>query len=116
MARPATVDDRQMELPFALLEFHGRSILSVQEAAERLDCTRRHICNLIDAQELAAINIGTGQTRTSARIPVEAFRDFVIRSMTCPWEQSPLRTLPVQALIRLHRDLTTHLSQKGVKI
>jgi|GEM_PF-1462012 len=113
---PATSHNQQLELPFALLEMHGRTTLSVREVAERLGCTTRHVCELIASQTLCAINIGMGESRTSARIPVECFRDFVIRSMTCPWEQSPLRTLPLQALINLHRELTAHLRQKGVQL
>jgi excisionase family DNA binding protein len=104
---------QQLELPFSLLDVQGRMTLSVQEVAERLGCTPRHVCELIGSQTICAINIGKGKSRTAARIPVEAFRDFVIRSLTCPWDQSPLRTLPMPALIRLYRDLGNYLRQKG---
>lgn len=106
----------QLELPFALLDLHGRTVLTVKEVATILKCSSRQVCELIRAQELTGINIGLGESRMAARIPVEAFRDFVIRSMTCPWEQSPLRHLPVQALIRHHADLTAHLRSKGVRL
>lgn len=116
MQRSAKVDAKQLELPFALLDFHGITILTVKDVAKRLNCTTQHVCNLIQCGELTALSIGTGQSRTSARIPVEAFRDFVIKSMTCPWEQSPLRHLPLQSLIRLHGDLTAHIRNKGIRV
>lgn len=112
----ATSSPEQMELPFALLDTHGRTVLTVREVAARLHCTPQHVCELIASQTLTAVNIGTGKRRMAARIPVEAFRDFIIRSMTCAWSQSPLRTLPTQALVNLHRELANHLRQKGVRL
>ena len=106
----------QQELPFALLDLQGRTVLSVKEVAAKLHCTPRHVCELISAQELAAVNIGTGQSRMAARIPVEAFRDFVLRGMTCEFAVSPLRHLPTQSLINWHRELTRHLKSKGVQL
>tara|TARA_X000001388_G_scaffold66417_1_gene53220 strand:+ start:528 stop:851 length:324 start_codon:yes stop_codon:yes gene_type:complete len=106
----------QQELPFSLLDLQGRTVLTVKDVAERLHCTTRHVCELIDAEELAAINISKGRSRLHARIPVEAFREFVVRGMTCDFEVSPLRHLPVQSLIRWHRELTQHLRAKGIRV
>lgn len=116
MPRPATIaDPRQQELPFALLDVQGRSSLTVKEVASRLHCTPRHICDLIDEGELVALNIaGRCASRMTARIPVESYRDFVIRSCTAPLERSPLRHLPTQALVRLYHDLAKHLRNKGI--
>jgi excisionase family DNA binding protein len=111
---PTASHDQQLELPYALLDVQGRTTLTVREVAQRLGCTPQHICELISSQMIGAINIGTGKRRMAARIPVECFRDFVIRSMTCPWERSPLRTLPLQALINHHRELGIYLRSKGV--
>lgn len=116
MSRQPTVNPQQQELPFALLEVHGRTTLTVKEVADRLACTRQHVCTLVQTGELGAINIGTGKQRMAAKIPVECFRDFVIRSMTCKWEQSPLRHLPTQALVNLYIKLGNHLRNKGVSI
>ena len=106
----------QQELPFALLDMHGKSVLTVREVAERLHCTRQHVSDLIAADELAAVNIGKGQSRMAARIPVESFRDSVLRSMTCEFAVSPIRHMPTQSLIRWHQELTKHLKSKGVRV
>ncbi len=116
MPAASPVQSQQLELPFALLDVQGRTILTVKEIADKLHCTSQHVCELIRAQELAAINIGLGESRMSARIPVESFTDFVIRSMTCPFAQSPLRHLPVQSLVRLYNELANHLRSKGVRV
>ena len=110
---PAAPQIKQLELPYALLDVQGRTILTVREVADRLGCTPQHVCELIASQTLPAINIGTGKTRMAARIPVESFRDFCIRSMTCPLDQSPLRTLPLQALINHYAALGIYLRGKG---
>ena len=104
---------QQLELPFALLDVQGRTTLTVREVAERLHCTTQHVCELIACQALCAINIGLGKSRMAARIPVESFRDFIIKSLTCPWAQSPLRDLPTPALVRFYNELGTHLRKKG---
>lgn len=105
----------QLDLPFSLLDTQGKVVLSVREVAERLGCTTQHVANLIASGHLAALSIGQGQSRMAARIPVEAFRDFVIRSLTVPFDRSPLRTLPTQALIRMHREIGEHLARKGIR-
>jgi hypothetical protein len=107
---------KQLDLPFSLLDLQGRQVLTVREIAGMLHCTPRHVCELISSEELCAINIGRGQSRMSARVPVESFRAFVLRSLTCDFADSPLRHLPTQSLINWHRQLTQHLKQKGIKL
>lgn len=99
-----------------MLDFHGRVSLTVAEAAERLFCSNQHVLNLIDSGALAAVDIAARNSRMAARIPVESFRDFVIRGMTCEWEHSPLRHLPIQSLVHLHREISRHLRAKGIRV
>lgn len=51
-------------------------LLSVAAAAERLDCSRGHVYNLIAAGELAAVEIKATGTRSKTRVreaDLEAF-------------------------------------------
>lgn len=106
----------QLELPFSLLDLQGRTVLTVKEIAGMLHCTPRHVCEMIASDELCAVNIGRGQSRMTARVPVESFRAFILKSLTCDFHDSPLRHLPTQSLIAWHRQLTQHLQNKGIKI
>jgi excisionase family DNA binding protein len=112
---PATSEHQQLELPFALLDVRGRVTLSVPEVAQRLGCSTRHVCALITSGDLCALSIGKGKRRMSARVPVEAFTTFVVTAMTCPWNHSALRTLPLQALINHHKVVGEYLRSKGVR-
>lgn len=115
--RNTAQDSRQMELPYSLLETNGRSVLTVAEIAEQLCCTPRHVTSLIDSGELVAIDIsGKGTSRMRARVPVEAWRDFVVRSVSAPLPKSPLRHLPANTLLRLYHELAEHLRAKGIPL
>jgi hypothetical protein len=70
---------------FASLDFPGRTTLLLREIAERVGCSVKHLCNQIDEQELAAIDIGSkGSDRVSARVPVECYREWVLKNLTGP--------------------------------
>ena len=73
-------DTRQLSFPFYSLDFPERWTLKVGEVAERLGVSEQHILNLIDEGEFGSLNLAPGRTRKLVRIPVEAYRDFVLRA------------------------------------
>lgn len=115
MPRSTPVENQQ-ELPFSLLDLKGKTVLSVKDVSDLLGCSTRHVCELIAAEQLCAINVGLGRSRMHARIPVESFRDFVMRGLTCLWEESPLRHLPDQSLIRFIAEARSQLAKKGIRV
>lgn len=74
----------QLQL-FASLDFPGRSVVLVREMAERLGVSVRHLLNEIDHGALVALDLkSAGSSRRTARIPIECYRDYVVKHLTSP--------------------------------
>lgn len=97
----------QLQFAFASLDFPGRVSLRVEEVATKLGVTPQHVIDLIVEGKLQALDIrGHGATRALYRIPVECYRDFIVRSLTTPAERMRLmRELPKATLRELRREL-----------
>lgn len=100
---------------FASLDFPGRTTVMLWEIAERLGCSIKHLWELVDNNELAGVDISSSHvSRRAVRVPVECYRDFIIRRLTGPVDikMQFLRDLPVatrrQLIRELERSLTTH--------
>jgi excisionase family DNA binding protein len=59
-----------------LLFDKARTMLSLEEIAARLECSRAHVFNLIEGGDLGCINIGTGKTKYY-RIPASEWEKFL---------------------------------------
>lgn len=67
----------------ACLDFPGRGTVTVREIAKKLGYCDRHVAGWIEAGELIAIDgKGKGSVRSAHRVPVDAYRDFIIRRLT----------------------------------
>lgn len=102
----------QLQFPFASLDFPGRVSLRVEEVAGKLGVTAQHLLDLIVEGKLQAVDVrGAGATRACYRVPVEAYRDFIVRCLTTPAERLRLlRELPKATLRELVRELKEHLA------
>ena len=104
---------QQLEFPFYSLDFPGRWTLKVGEVAERLGVSEQHILNLIDEGEFRALNLAPGRSRKLIRIPIEAYRDFILRTFSGEARNGYLRTLPYQTLLALQNDLLKIINAKS---
>jgi hypothetical protein len=97
----------QLQFAFASLDFPGRVSLRVEEIADKLSITPQHVLDLIVEGKLQAVDVrGEGSTRACYRVPVESYRDFVVRALTTPAERMRLlRELPKATLRELRREL-----------
>lgn len=103
----------QLEFPFFSLDFVDRATLSVREVAAKLGCSERHIHDLIDEGEFGCINLSPGGLRAFRRIPVEAYRDFILRNFSGDLRRSFMRTLPRDTLKLLQNDIIQILADKN---
>lgn len=70
---------------FASLDFPGRTTLLLREIAERVGCSVKHLCNQIEEGQLVAVDIGSASAdRLSARVPIECYRDWILKNLTGP--------------------------------
>lgn len=93
---------------FASLDFPGRSTLYLGEIGERLGCSVRHLLNLIDDGEFVGLDVSAGAAnRRSIRIPIEAYRNFILKRLTGPVDLKMqfLRDLPAATRRQLIEDL-----------
>jgi hypothetical protein len=98
---------------FASLDFPGRSTVLVREIAERLGVSERHLFGEIDTGALVVLDLrASGTARRCARVPVECYRDYVIRRLSGPLAHSAdlLRRLPRSVRLALIRELQASLS------
>ena len=59
-----------------LLFDRNRTMLSPEEIAAKLECSRKHVDHLIEGGDLGGINIGTGKTKYY-RIPAAEWERFL---------------------------------------
>jgi excisionase family DNA binding protein len=84
---------------FASLDFAGRTALSADEVAKKLGVTTRHILRLAEEGALPGIDLkGEKASRGLLRIPIESYREFILRRMTGPMRREFLGTLPKATL------------------
>ena len=103
---------QQLEFPFFSMDFVDRSALSVREVAVKFGCSERHIHDLIDEGELGCINLAPNALRAFRKIPVESYRDFILRNFSGDLRREFLKTLPRDTLRLLQNDIVKILSYK----
>ncbi len=89
---------------FASLDFPGRTTLMLGEIAEKLGCTVQHLLNQVEEGALVALDLkGAKANRRNIKVPVECYRDFIIRKLTGPVSVKAafLETLPRATLVEL---------------
>lgn len=97
----------QLDFPFASLDFPGRTVLYMHEIAERLGCSIDQLYKLADDGVLCAVDIASkGASRRELRVPIEAWRNFILARMTGPMRAHFLRTLPAAVRAELLAELT----------
>jgi hypothetical protein len=98
---------------FASLDFPGRSTLMLHEIGERIGLTVQHLLNEIESGELAALAVqGKGVSRRCIRVPIECYRDYVLRKLSVPMRSALLKTLPRAVREQLIRELQDSLLEK----
>lgn len=98
---------------FHSLDFPGRTVLYVNEIAKKLGITRQQVVNLIDVGELGYLNVATDPTtRPCRRIPIESYRNFIIRRLESEERLQFLKDLPVSTRLELIEELKTSLKRK----
>ncbi|MFA6281937.1 MAG: helix-turn-helix domain-containing protein [Candidatus Omnitrophota bacterium] len=103
---------QQLEFPFFSLDFRDRATLRVGDVARKLGCCEKHVFNLIESGKLGCINIGAAQSRQSVRIPIEAYRDFILRNFSGEARKDFVRTLPTATLELLFNELAAAMADK----
>jgi excisionase family DNA binding protein len=94
------------------MDFPGRVTLRVEEIAEKLRVTPKHVGDLIAEGKLGAVNTaGRDASRACYRIPIEDWRDYILRNMTAPAEGLArfLHALPVPTRRQLVHELQQSL-------
>lgn len=72
----------------ASLDFNGRTMLRLQEAADRVGVTIQHLIDLIEEGKLRALDFrGAGSKRGTWRIAIEDYRTYVRSVMTVEMQQ-----------------------------
>lgn len=101
----------QLQFPFPSLDFPGRAHLRVEEVAQKLGVTPKHVGELIEQGKLVALdNRSVGASRACYRIPIESWRNYVVNSLTAPAEKMRLlRDLPAATRRQLIRELQDSL-------
>ena len=92
---------------FHSLDFPGRTVLFVNEIS------RQQVVNLMDCGELGYINVATDPTtRPCRRVPVESYRNFIVRRLDSEERLQFLRELSVTTRLELIAELKKSLKQK----
>lgn len=105
----------QLEFPFYSLDFPERFTLRVGEVAARLGVSEQHILNLIDEGQFGSLNLAPDRARKLIRIPIETYRDFILRTYSGDNRINFLRSLPKASLQALQNDIITILNAKSWK-
>ena len=98
---------------FHSLDFPGRSVLYINEIANRIGVTRQQVVNFMDCVELGYLNVATDTTtRPCRRVPIESYRNFIIRRLESEERLKFLKDLPVSTRLELIEELKTSLKRK----
>ena len=96
----------EMTALLACLDFPGRGAVSIKEIAAKLGYTPRHVVGWIETGELGHFDgRGRGATRQSHRIPIDYYRDFIVRRLSGPARRELLAQLPKGTLRDLRREI-----------
>lgn len=99
----------QLLLPLSL-DFPGRTSLTIAEVAARLAVSEQHIVNFIADGSLPAVDLrGASATRSTKRVPLEAYRDFVAARLSAPLRPALLDALPVPQRVALIAEVVAGL-------
>ncbi len=101
------VEQLQFTAMLHSLDFPGRTTLRAEEIAAKLGITRQHVLNHIEDGSLQAIDARRdGVERRCLRVPLESYRDWIVRRLTTPSERrNLLRDLPKATLRELRREI-----------
>jgi len=103
----------QLQFPFfASLDFPGRSTLMLEEIARRLGVTVQHLFNETERGELVALDLKNKRvSRRLIRVPVECYRDYVLRKLTGPLRATLIAALPRAVREQLLAEIKESLRQ-----
>lgn len=97
---------QQLLLPFASLDFPGRNVVTVAEIAEKLGATIQHVLNLIEDGSLVACDLARHVgSRRMARVPVEEYRNFILKRLTGASRAEFLTQLPRATLSQIRDEI-----------
>lgn len=98
--------------PFPSLDFPGRVTLTVSEVAGKLGWTAKHVADLIVEGQLGALDgKGKSANRSSYRIPIDDYREFIISRMTAPHPQKFFTSLSRARLGEIARELNEYIKE-----
>lgn len=96
----------QLALPFACLDFPGRSTITLGEMAGRLGVSVDHLLNEVEHDELCGLDLkGANASRRNIRVPIESYRTYVLRHMSGPFKMEFIRELPPSVKRQLRREM-----------
>jgi hypothetical protein len=102
---------QQMLLPFAALDFAGRSTVTLSEIALKLGGTAEHFAHLVDDGTLVAIDLSRHVgSRRMIRIPIEEYRRFVVQRLTGQRRAEFLAELTPATRLALAQEVLASLS------
>ena len=85
----------QMAFPYGSLDFPGRTTVTLDEAAAKLGCSVGHLLAECEHGALVGLDLrGAKATRRFVRVPIEAYRAYIIARMTGPFRKDFIRDLP----------------------
>ncbi len=106
-----TTEQLHMTEMLACLDFPGRGAVSIKEIAAKLGYTPRHVIGWVESGELGHFDgRGRGATRASHRIPIDYYRDFIVRRLSGPARRDLLAQLPKGTLRDLQREIVQLLA------
>jgi len=85
---------QQLSLPFACLDFPGRSTVRVWEIAAKVGVSHQHVFEHIDAGKLVGVDTALVQSRRNLCVPVDEYRRWVLSLLTGPARVDFIKELP----------------------
>lgn len=103
--------EQQLLLPFACLDFSGRSTVTLQEIAQKLGVSCDTLERQIDDGTLVALDLARHQTsRRLLRVPVDEYRRYVLARLTGPARREFIAHLPTETLREIAREIAARLA------
>lgn len=101
----------QLHLPFACLDFPGRSTVTLAEIAQKLGGTAQHYINLVEDGTITALDLTRHVgSRRMLRIPIEEYQRYVLSRLTRRDRQNFLAELPPETLRELAAEIAARLA------
>lgn len=96
--------------PYPSLDFPGRTMLLLSEAAGRLGVSVRHLQREAEEGVLVLVDVRGANARQPAwRLPIECYRDYVSARLSGPERSAALQALPEATRASLIRELVAGL-------